>query len=164
MNSDILVVDDEPDIRDLIAGVLEDEGYSVRTAATSERALEEVRARADEVRGREGEDRVLRRVGRHRVVLERVVRDVLGGRLVERHADLARRVEAHRVPVGELERRRALALEVAVLVLDGVLPDPVDVRFREEVAAPVLARLPRGAVRVAVELLVDLFVRRRAAA
>lgn len=46
MNSDILVVDDEPDIRDLIAGVLEDEGYSVRTAATSEKALEEVRARA----------------------------------------------------------------------------------------------------------------------
>lgn len=46
MSTDILVVDDEPDIRELIAGVLEDEGYSVRTAATSEKALEEVRARA----------------------------------------------------------------------------------------------------------------------
>jgi two-component system nitrogen regulation response regulator NtrX len=46
MSADILVVDDEPDIRELIAGVLEDEGYSVRTAATSEKAIEEVRARA----------------------------------------------------------------------------------------------------------------------
>lgn len=45
MALDILVVDDEPDIRDLIAGVLGDEGYSVRTADTAERALEEVRAR-----------------------------------------------------------------------------------------------------------------------
>ncbi len=46
MNNDILVVDDEPDIRDLIAGVLEDEGYAVRTAATAEKALAEVRNRA----------------------------------------------------------------------------------------------------------------------
>ncbi len=46
MTSDILVVDDEPDIRDLVAGVLEDEGYSVRTAATAETALEQVRSRA----------------------------------------------------------------------------------------------------------------------
>ncbi len=45
MALDILVVDDEPDIRELIAGVLGDEGYSVRTADTAERALEEVRAR-----------------------------------------------------------------------------------------------------------------------
>ena len=45
MALDILVVDDEPDIRELIAGVLEDEGYDVRTAGTAERALEEVRAR-----------------------------------------------------------------------------------------------------------------------
>lgn len=45
MALDILVVDDEPDIRDLIAGVLGDEGYSVRTAATAEAALEEVRTR-----------------------------------------------------------------------------------------------------------------------
>lgn len=46
MNNDILIVDDEPDIRDLIAGVLEDEGYAVRTAATADRALSEVRQRA----------------------------------------------------------------------------------------------------------------------
>ena len=45
MALDILVVDDEPDIRELIAGVLGDEGYSARTADTAERALEEVRAR-----------------------------------------------------------------------------------------------------------------------
>lgn len=46
MANDILVVDDEPDIRELIAGVLEDEEYSVRTAATAETALDEVRRRA----------------------------------------------------------------------------------------------------------------------
>ncbi|MEL6244656.1 MAG: sigma-54 dependent transcriptional regulator [Pseudomonadota bacterium] len=46
MALDILVVDDEPDIRELIAGVLEDENYAVRTAATAETALEEVRKRA----------------------------------------------------------------------------------------------------------------------
>ena len=45
MALDILGVDDEPDIRELIAGVLGDEGYSARTADTAERALEEVRAR-----------------------------------------------------------------------------------------------------------------------
>lgn len=45
MTSDILIVDDEPDIRDLIAGVLEDEGYTTRTAATAESAIEEVRSR-----------------------------------------------------------------------------------------------------------------------
>ena len=33
MALDVLVVDDEADIRDLVAGVLEDEGYAVRTAA-----------------------------------------------------------------------------------------------------------------------------------
>ena len=36
MALDVLVVDDEADIRDLVAGVLEDEGYSVRTASDSE--------------------------------------------------------------------------------------------------------------------------------
>ena len=39
MALDILVVDDEPDIRDLISGVLEDEGYSTRVAADSDAAL-----------------------------------------------------------------------------------------------------------------------------
>jgi len=46
MSTDILVVDDEPDIRELIAGVLEDDGHGVRTAATAEKAIEEVRSRA----------------------------------------------------------------------------------------------------------------------
>lgn len=46
MVSDILIVDDEPDIRELVSGVLEDEGYKTRTAATSESAIEEVRSRA----------------------------------------------------------------------------------------------------------------------
>ena len=32
MATDILVVDDEADIRDLVAGILSDEGYAVRTA------------------------------------------------------------------------------------------------------------------------------------
>lgn len=45
MISDILIVDDEPDIRELVSGVLEDEGYQTRTAATSEEAIEEVRNR-----------------------------------------------------------------------------------------------------------------------
>ncbi|MFM7027715.1 MAG: sigma-54-dependent transcriptional regulator [Chakrabartia sp.] len=39
MALDILVVDDEQDIRDLVAGVLEDEGYAARTAADSDSAL-----------------------------------------------------------------------------------------------------------------------------
>ena len=45
MISDILVVDDEADIRDLVAGILQDEGYSVRTARNSETALAAIRAR-----------------------------------------------------------------------------------------------------------------------
>jgi two-component system, NtrC family, nitrogen regulation response regulator NtrX len=39
MALDILVVDDEQDIRDLVSGVLEDEGYTARTAANSNEAL-----------------------------------------------------------------------------------------------------------------------------
>lgn len=39
MALDILIVDDEEDIRDLVAGVLEDEGYEARTAANSDAAL-----------------------------------------------------------------------------------------------------------------------------
>jgi two-component system nitrogen regulation response regulator NtrX len=40
MALDILVVDDEQDIRDLVAGVLTDEGYDCRTAGDSSRALD----------------------------------------------------------------------------------------------------------------------------
>src|ERR1700742_144741 len=39
MALEILIVDDEADIRDLVAGVLEDEGYAARTAADSDTAL-----------------------------------------------------------------------------------------------------------------------------
>ncbi|HEV2365347.1 MAG TPA: sigma-54 dependent transcriptional regulator [Caulobacteraceae bacterium] len=45
MGGDVLVVDDEADIRDLVAGILEDEGYEVRTAADSDGALAAIRAR-----------------------------------------------------------------------------------------------------------------------
>jgi two-component system, NtrC family, nitrogen regulation response regulator NtrX len=45
MVSDVLVVDDEADIRELVAGILTDEGYDVRTATDSESALGAVRAR-----------------------------------------------------------------------------------------------------------------------
>ncbi|WP_158914993.1 sigma-54 dependent transcriptional regulator [Caulobacter sp. S45] len=45
MATDILVVDDEADIRDLVGGILEDEGYAVRTAADSNAALAAIRAR-----------------------------------------------------------------------------------------------------------------------
>ena len=45
MALDILVVDDELDIRDLVAGVLEDEGYGTRTAGDSDAALEAIATR-----------------------------------------------------------------------------------------------------------------------
>jgi two-component system nitrogen regulation response regulator NtrX len=37
--AEILIVDDEADIRDLVAGILQDEGYSTRTARNSDEAL-----------------------------------------------------------------------------------------------------------------------------
>ena len=45
MALDILVVDDEKDIREIVAGVLEDEGYETRLAADSDAALEAIAAR-----------------------------------------------------------------------------------------------------------------------
>jgi two-component system nitrogen regulation response regulator NtrX len=42
MALEVLVVDDEADIRELVSGVLEDEGYLVRTAADSSGALDAV--------------------------------------------------------------------------------------------------------------------------
>ncbi|HEY0622097.1 sigma-54 dependent transcriptional regulator [Sphingomonas sp.] len=45
MSLDILVVDDERDIRELVAGVLEDEGYETRGAADSDSALEAIAER-----------------------------------------------------------------------------------------------------------------------
>src|ERR1700726_428980 len=45
MAHDILIVDDEADIRMLVAGVLKDEGYATREAADSVEALNELQAR-----------------------------------------------------------------------------------------------------------------------
>jgi two-component system nitrogen regulation response regulator NtrX len=45
MAADVLVVDDEADIRELVAGILADDGYAVRTATDSESALAAIRAR-----------------------------------------------------------------------------------------------------------------------
>jgi two-component system nitrogen regulation response regulator NtrX len=45
MALEVLVVDDEEDIRDLVSGVLEDEGYAVRSAADSSSALEAIKDR-----------------------------------------------------------------------------------------------------------------------
>ena len=46
MAFDILIVDDEVDIRELVSGILSDEGYSTRTAGCFVDALEAVRGRA----------------------------------------------------------------------------------------------------------------------
>lgn len=45
MASDILIVDDESDIRDLVAGILNDEGYDTRVAGDSDAALALLEAR-----------------------------------------------------------------------------------------------------------------------
>jgi two-component system nitrogen regulation response regulator NtrX len=45
MSAEILIVDDEADIRDLVAGILEDEGYETRTAKNSDDALAAVATR-----------------------------------------------------------------------------------------------------------------------
>ena len=45
MSADILIIDDEADIRDLVAGILEDEGHQARTAANADAALQEIAMR-----------------------------------------------------------------------------------------------------------------------
>ena len=42
MASDILIVDDEADIRELVAGILQDEGHGTRTARDGDEALSAV--------------------------------------------------------------------------------------------------------------------------
>src|ERR1700760_2252283 len=42
MGSDILIVDDDADIRELVAGILDDEGFQTRTARDSDSALAEI--------------------------------------------------------------------------------------------------------------------------
>ncbi|TBW37023.1 sigma-54-dependent Fis family transcriptional regulator [Siculibacillus lacustris] len=45
MASDILIVDDEKDIRDLVSGILEDEGHGTRTAGNSDECLAAIEKR-----------------------------------------------------------------------------------------------------------------------
>ncbi|MBS0245434.1 MAG: sigma-54-dependent Fis family transcriptional regulator [Proteobacteria bacterium] len=45
MSAEILIVDDEADIRDLVAGILEDEGFTARTARNSDDAIASIVAR-----------------------------------------------------------------------------------------------------------------------
>ncbi|HXL68711.1 MAG TPA: sigma-54 dependent transcriptional regulator [Xanthobacteraceae bacterium] len=45
MTTDILIVDDEADIRELVSGILEDEGFSVRSAKDADEALTAIEAR-----------------------------------------------------------------------------------------------------------------------
>ncbi|GJE61478.1 nitrogen assimilation response regulator NtrX [Methylobacterium trifolii] len=45
MSADILIVDDEADIRDLVAGILDDEGHRCRTAGGSDEALASIEGR-----------------------------------------------------------------------------------------------------------------------
>src|SRR5438128_8109425 len=45
MAFDILIVDDEADIRELVSGILQDEGYVTRTARESDDALAQIAAR-----------------------------------------------------------------------------------------------------------------------
>ena len=45
MASDILIVDDETDIRDMVSGILEDEGHATRLARDSDEALQAIESR-----------------------------------------------------------------------------------------------------------------------
>ncbi|GJE02658.1 nitrogen assimilation response regulator NtrX [Methylobacterium isbiliense] len=45
MSADILIVDDEADIRELVAGILDDEGHRTRTAGSSDEALAAIEQR-----------------------------------------------------------------------------------------------------------------------
>jgi two-component system nitrogen regulation response regulator NtrX len=45
MAADVLIVDDEADIRELVAGILEDEGYTARTAADADGAIASIERR-----------------------------------------------------------------------------------------------------------------------
>jgi two-component system nitrogen regulation response regulator NtrX len=49
MKADILIVDDEEDIRNLIKGILEDEGYKPRLASSSKTAYEAVAAKVPDI-------------------------------------------------------------------------------------------------------------------
>ncbi len=45
MSAEILIVDDEADIRELVSGILQDEGYATRTARDGDDALNAIKTR-----------------------------------------------------------------------------------------------------------------------
>ena len=45
MSQEILIVDDEADIRELVSGILEDEGYRTRSARSADEALQAIETR-----------------------------------------------------------------------------------------------------------------------
>ena len=49
MNNEILVIDDNSDIRLLISGILKDKGFSVRVAANFDQALNEINKKTPDV-------------------------------------------------------------------------------------------------------------------
>jgi two-component system nitrogen regulation response regulator NtrX len=49
MTADILIIDDEEDIRNLVRGILEDEGYATRTAAGSASAFEQIKKKTPDL-------------------------------------------------------------------------------------------------------------------
>ena len=49
MSADILIIDDEQDIRLLIQGILEDEGFKTRQAANSQEALAAVEVKVPDL-------------------------------------------------------------------------------------------------------------------
>ena len=49
MSADILIIDDEADIRGLIQGILEDEGYATREAATDEKTYAQIEAKVPDL-------------------------------------------------------------------------------------------------------------------
>lgn len=49
MSADILIVDDETDIRNLMQGLLEDEGYAIRQAANSDQAYKVIEQKAPDL-------------------------------------------------------------------------------------------------------------------
>ena len=53
--SDILIVDDEKDIRELISDILIDEGFTTRLAANSDECMSEIKAEAPALAARESQ-------------------------------------------------------------------------------------------------------------
>ncbi len=102
--STILVVDDEPTLRDLLAEVLREEGYTVVTAADSQTALQVV--------AREAPD----------MILMDVMMPGLDGREVAR----AMRVEATGAAVPIVLMSAAVALPPIDSGVSGFLPKPLD--------------------------------------